>query len=175
MQIYSDEEIEAQGPPSRPGFESEAERSAQAFEVPFLPTPAPSAPFPATLIQDHRQLDMQRIAAGAQTSGVSSRVNNIVRAFSIRGALDRDLLSQALNFVANLHPIIAARFQRTRERLYMQVPNSECSSQRKPMRMYTVVACSSQLHGSTTCSTSTLDQMHLRTAVLFSAHCFIRC
>lgn len=130
-----------QGPPSRPGFESEAERSAQAFEVPFLPTATPSVPFPATLIQDHRQLDMQRISASTQASGLSSRVNNIVRAFSIHGPLDRDLMSQALNLVTNLHPIIAARFQRTRERLYVQIPAGECKSQYKLMHMYTVRAC----------------------------------
>ena len=127
LQIYSDdnEEDEVHNPPSRPGFESEAERSAQIFEVPFVPVSDPSATFPATLLQDHMQLDMERFAQTLQPSGLSTRINNVVRAFSIHGPLNQELLSQAINIVTNLHPVLRARFQRTNDKLYMQIPSGE--------------------------------------------------
>ena len=126
LQICSDDDEEdATNPPSRRGFESEAEQSTQIFDVPFVSVSNPLAAFPATLLQDHMQLDMERLARTVLPSGLSARVNNIVRAFSIHGPLDRDLLSQALNTVSNLHPVLAARFQRTSDRLYMQIPPGE--------------------------------------------------
>jgi hypothetical protein len=118
-EIYSDDEGET-NPPSRPGFESEAEQSTHMFDIPFSPVSCPDAPFPATLLQDHLQLDSERFTAAVLPSGLSPRVNNIVRAFTIHGPLDRQLLSRALDSVASLHPVLTARFQRTSDRLYMQ-------------------------------------------------------
>lgn len=118
MQIFSDEVSDA--PPSRPGFESDAEQSAQTFGVPFPDVTDPSTPFPATIIQDNAQQDQERFAASAHPSGLSTRVDNIVRAFQIHGPLDRELLSKALNNVASLHPLLSATFQQSRDRLYIQ-------------------------------------------------------
>ena len=128
LQIYSDDEGGVQSPPSRPGFESEEERSTQIFDVPFHPSPSPTATFPATLLQDHMQFNMEKFAATVQPSGLNARVNNIVRAFSIHGPLDRALLSQALDTVASLHPVLAAKFQRHNNKLYMQAPPGMQSS-----------------------------------------------
>ena len=132
LQIYSDDEGET-NPPSRPGFESEAEQSTHMFNIPFSPVSCPDAPFPATLLQDHLQLDSERFTAAVLPSGLSPRVNNIVRAFTIHGPLDRQLLSRALDSVASLHPVLTAHFQRTSDRLYMQTPPpgelaSQCAS-----------------------------------------------
>ena len=82
-----------------------------------------SLPFQATIIQDHAQLDSSRFMAGANPSGISTRVDNIVRAFRIHGPLDKQLLSQALNEVASLHPLLTAVFQRQGDKLYVQVGN----------------------------------------------------
>ena len=126
MQIFSDEE-EVQNLPSRSGLESEANSCVQISDLPF-PAAADSggmAPFPSTLLQDHQETDMQRQAAGLPPLGFSSQVNNIVRAFSIHGALNRSLLSQALTTVTNMHPILLARFQRFKGTLYMQLPSSD--------------------------------------------------
>ena len=124
MQLLEDESEEA--PPSRPGFESDAERSAQSFHIPF-PTVNTSVPFQATIIQDHAQVDTTRFLAGANPSGISARVDNIVRSFRIHGPLDRKLLTQALNQVASLHPLLTAVFQRYKDKLYVQVRNrGEC-------------------------------------------------
>jgi len=118
MQIFCDEVSDA--PPSRPGFESDAEQSAQTFGVPFPDVTDPSTPFPATLIQDNAQQDQERFAASAHPSGLSARVDNIVRAFQMHGPLDRELLSKALNDVASLHPLLSATFQQSRDRLYIK-------------------------------------------------------
>lgn len=96
------------------------EKSAQTFEIPFPDTFNPAIPFPATIIQEQAQLDMERFAASAHASGLSARVDNIVRAFRIHGPLDRDLLSKALNEVVGLHPLLTAVFQRGKDRLYLQ-------------------------------------------------------
>ena len=119
MQLQDDE---SEAPPSRPGFESDLERSAQSFHIPF-PTVNTLVPFQATLIQDHAQLESTRFMAGVGPSGISSRVDNIVRAFRIHGSLDKKLLSQALNEVASLHPLLSAVFQRCKDKLYIQVRN----------------------------------------------------
>ena len=111
----------SEAPPSKPGFESDAEKSAETFQIPF-PDVNVSSPFPATLIQDQAQQDNERFAAAASVSGVSPRVNNIVRAFRVHGPLDKDLLTRALNKVANLHPLLSASFQRLNGRLYVQTP-----------------------------------------------------
>ena len=120
MQLLDDDESEA--PPSRPGFESDAERSGQSLNIPF-PTVNTSVPFQATIIQDHAQLDSARFMAGASAAGISARVDNIVRAFRIHGPLDKKLLSQALNEVAGLHPLLSAVFQRYKDKLYVQIRN----------------------------------------------------
>ncbi len=78
-----------------------------------------SVPFQATLIQDHAHLDTERYAAGTNASGLSGRVDNIVRALRIHGPLDKELLQKALNQVASLHSLLTASFQRTKDRLYI--------------------------------------------------------
>lgn len=109
----------SEAPPSRPGFESEAEQSGYMLNVPF-PDLNKSGPFPATLIQDYAHMDTERFAAGTNASGLSMRVDNIVRAFRIHGPLDKELLRKALNQVAALHPLLSASFQQTQDRLYVQ-------------------------------------------------------
>ena len=134
LQIFSDEISEA--PPSRPGFESDAEQSAQTLSIPFPEVTNLSNPFPATIIQDYAHLDMEKYAASAHVTGMSARVNNIVRAFRIHGPLDKELLSKALNEVASLHHLLTATFQRSKDRLYMQ------TSQGKPyVSTYTLQQC----------------------------------
>ena len=114
-------ETESEAPPSRPGFESEAEKSAEMLQIPF-PDVNISFPFPATLIQQQNMFDGEKCAVHATTTGLSPRVNNIVRAFNIHGPLDRELLSQALNKIVNFHPLLLAKFQQAGEQLYVQVP-----------------------------------------------------
>ena len=128
IQIISDEDSDVDAPPSRPGFESDAEQSAHQFDIPFPAVAATSGPFPATLIQDNAQLDQERVSANAHPSGLSARVENIVRAFHIHGLLDRELLSRALNEVASLHPLLTATFQRTRDKLYIQTSHGRYPS-----------------------------------------------
>lgn len=125
QQIYSDSD-DGDNPPSRPGFESDIEQSALTLDIPFVPLSNSSTTvFQATLLQDHIQLDMERYMAAVLPSGLSPRVNNIVRTFAIHGPLDHSLLQKALNSVANLHPILVARFQRDNGRLYMQIPSGQ--------------------------------------------------
>lgn len=52
----------------------------------------------------------QSRAQGIQPSGHNPRVNNIVRAFEIKGPLDKELLQSALDKVVSLHPVLLARF-----------------------------------------------------------------
>ena len=118
LQLLDDDESDA--PPSRPGFESDLEKSGNSLNIPF-PTVNTSVPFQATIIQDHAELDSARFMAGASAAGISNRVDNIVRAFRIHGPLDKQLLSQALNEVASLHPLLSAVFQRYKDKLYVQV------------------------------------------------------
>ena len=49
-------------------------------------------------------------------------MNNIVRAFEVHGPLDKELLRQALNRVASLHPFLSALFQRHKGQLYALLP-----------------------------------------------------
>ncbi len=114
-------ETDSEAPPSRPGFESDAEKSAEVFHIPFPDTNI-SIPFPATMIQEHAQLNTEHYTAMTTTSGLSPRVNNIVRGFHIHGPLDKELLSKALNKIAYLHPILSATFQRGKNRLYVHAP-----------------------------------------------------
>ena len=113
----------SEAPPSRPGFESDAEQSGYFLNIPF-PDVNKSSPYPATLIQDQAQLDTDRFAAATNASGLCARVDNIVRGFRIHGPLDKELLQKALNQVASLHPLLRASFQRTRDKLYIQTPTT---------------------------------------------------
>ncbi len=114
-------ETESEAPPSRPGFESEAEQSAEMFRIPF-PDVNVSFPFPATLVQCQILQDTERYAAHITSTGLSPRVNNIVRAFNIHGPLDRELLGKALDQIVNFHPLLLATFQRSKGQLYAQTP-----------------------------------------------------
>ena len=59
---------------------------------------------------------------GVSESGMSSGVNNIVRAFEIKGPLDKDLLENAISNVVKIHPIFSATFHRNNSKLYVQIP-----------------------------------------------------
>ena len=77
-------------------------------------------PYPVTLLQEHLLLEHQAHTAGLQ-SGLNPRVNNIVRAFEIKGPLDKDLLQCALNNVVNVHPILSSKFiLRINNKFYVQ-------------------------------------------------------
>ena len=115
-------ETESEVPPSRPGFESDAEKSAEILQIPF-PNVNVSLPFPTTMIQEQAQLDTERYAQTTSSSGLSPRVNNIVRGYMIHGPLDKNLLVQALNEIVQLHPLLFASFKRSKGCLYAQVPN----------------------------------------------------
>ena len=96
------------------------ERRLLLSEVPIPPLLDPEQPFPATIIQEHALLEMERFAASVQASGLSARVDNIVRGFQVRGLLNRDILSKALDAVARLHPMLTVQFYRKDNRLFIQ-------------------------------------------------------
>ena len=96
------------------------ERKLLLSEVPIPPLLDPEQPFPATIIQEHALLEMERFAASVQPSGLSARVDNIVRGFQVRGLLKRDILSRALDAVARLHPMLTVQFYRKDNRLFIQ-------------------------------------------------------
>lgn len=91
------------------------------FQIPF-PDVNVSFPFPATLIQDQVLHDTNKFAAHVTATGLSPRVNNIVRAFDIHGPLDKDLLKQALDQIVNFHPLLSVTFHRAKGQLYAQMP-----------------------------------------------------
>lgn len=96
------------------------ERKLLLSEVPFPPLLDAEQPFPATLIQERALMDVERFAASVQPSGLSERVDNIVRGFQVRGPLNRDTLSRALDAVARLHPMLTVQFYRKESRLFIQ-------------------------------------------------------
>ena len=59
--------------------------------------------------------------ATVSSTGLSHRVNNIVRAFEIHGQLDKGHLTQALNKVVKLHPLLSARFLMKQSKLYAEI------------------------------------------------------
>lgn len=96
------------------------ERKLLLSEVPIPPLLDAEQPFPATIIQEHALMDMERFAASVQPSGLSERVDNIVRGFQVRGPLNRDILSRALDAVARLHPMLTVQFYKKENRLFIQ-------------------------------------------------------
>ena len=74
------------------------------------------------MVQQQAFLDHTQCVAGAQPSGINPRVDNIVRAFDIKGVLDKELLAKAIESTANLHPILGAQFERRGNRLYLRTP-----------------------------------------------------
>jgi len=120
--IFSQDFIDtaSEAPPSRPGFESESEKSIDTLQAPF-PKADASHPFPVTLQQDLEFSNTQRFSATISSTGLGHRVNNIVRAFEIHGSLDKNLLREALNKVVKLHPVLSASFVLRQEKLYAQI------------------------------------------------------
>eukprot|EP00731_Ephydatia_muelleri_P023922 Em0016g193a len=114
-------------PPSSAGFEPKSESSPQPPCLQFPDAVDLRSPFPATIIQDHAQLDADKYAATANGVGLSPRANNVVRGFLIHGPLDRQLLGKAIEQVANLHPILSSTFHRWKERLYVQTSQGRMS------------------------------------------------
>lgn len=96
------------------------ERKLLLSEVEIPPLLGPEQPFSATIIQEHALLDTERYAAGVRPSGLSERVDNIVRGFQVRGLLNRNTLSRALDAVARLHPMLTVQFYRKNNKLYIQ-------------------------------------------------------
>ena len=96
------------------------ERRLLLSEVEIPPLLGPEQPFPATIIQEHALLDTERYAAGVRPSGLSERVDNIVRGFQVRGLLNKDTLSRALDAVARLHPMLTVQFYRKNNKVYIQ-------------------------------------------------------
>ena len=90
-------------------------------ECPMPILSEPNALFEATIIQEHHYVDLEKFAASADPSGINTRVDNLVRAFEIRGPLNKNILERALNAVARLHPILTARFYKRKSKLYLQV------------------------------------------------------
>ena len=108
-------------PPSGLGFRDESQSSFTSLaEFNFPPPTSSNDHFPATIVQEHELIDHEKYAAAVRPSGLSPRVNNIVRGFEIRGPLDRDLMCRAINCVAKLHPILSATFTRTGNKLRIQ-------------------------------------------------------
>lgn len=108
-------------PPSGLGFRDESQSSFTSLaEVTFPPLSGSGDLFPATIIQEHGLMDHEKYTAAVHPSGLSPRVNNIVRAFEIRGPLDRELLCQAINCVTKLHPILFATFHKMGDKLRVQ-------------------------------------------------------
>ena len=82
--------------------------------------------FPTTLIQEHSLLDHECCVTGIPPSGISAGVNNIVRAFEIKGPIDKDLLQTAFTKVLQIHPILSSRFHRRNNKLYIETPQGMC-------------------------------------------------
>ena len=59
---------------------------------------------------------------GVSAAGMSIAVNNIVRAYEIKGPLDKNLLENALTNVIKIHPILSMTFHKYNEKLYAHIP-----------------------------------------------------
>ena len=81
-----------------------------------------SQPFVTTLIQERLLEDHECMITGVSPTGMSSAVNNIVKAYEIKGPLDKSLLESALGKVVKLHPILSATFHRHNSKLYVHIP-----------------------------------------------------
>lgn len=66
---------------------------------------------------------------GVNPLGMSARVNNIVRAFELKGPLDKKLLETALHNVVKLHPIVSSSFHKHNGKLYCLVPQGKLHNQ----------------------------------------------
>lgn len=112
-------------PSSGMGFVDKSQTSFTSLAEVSFPTVSASADklFPVTLLQEHALLDHERYTAAVHPSGLSSRVNNIVRAFEIRGLFNKELFQQALNQVVSLHPILSSEFYREQDKLCVRTPH----------------------------------------------------
>ena len=120
VQEFIDDTSGSSDPPTSSGlgFKDKSQSSFTSLaEVSFPPISGNNDLFPATINQEHSLMDHEKYAAAVHPSGLSPRVNNIVRAFEIRGPLNRELLCQAVNCVAKLHPILSATFHRMGDKL----------------------------------------------------------
>ena len=106
-------------PPSdEPG--SHEDKISMLSDITLPSLTAPNHPFEATIIQDHAYLDAQRYSASVHASGLSVRIDNIVRGFEIRGPLNKEILSRAINAVVRKHPLLTVQFHRRKDKLYVQ-------------------------------------------------------
>ena len=123
LQDFIDDTSGSSDPPpsSGPGFLDASQSSFTSLaEVNFASVMSAGDNFPATILQDHELIDHEKYAVAIHPSGLSARVNNIVRAFEIRGPLDKELLGRAINCVVKLHPILSASFTRLRDKLQVK-------------------------------------------------------
>ena len=104
--------------PSHSSFSSLAE-----VELPSLSNE--HQPFVTTLIQEQLLANHECIMTGVTPSGMSSGVNNIVRAYEIKGPLDKQLLETALQNVVKAHPILSSTFHRHNDKLYAHIPKGK--------------------------------------------------
>jgi hypothetical protein len=109
-----------------------------------------SSPFPVTLIQEQVMQDMERFAANITTTGLSPRVNNIVRAFNIHGPLDKELLKEALDKIVNFQPLLSSTFLRSKGQLFAQTPSPGILTEISPqdfsiIEKLDIQTCSSKL------------------------------
>ena len=122
-ELFDDSGESESPPPSGLGFRDNFESSLTTLaEVDLLPVEHREKAFVATLIQQHAFQNHSQCVAGAQPSGINPRVDNIVRAFDIKGPLDKELLAKAINSTTNLHPILGAQFEWRDQRLYLKTP-----------------------------------------------------
>ena len=101
--------------PSRSSFSSLAE-----VELPKIYNEL--QPFVTTLIQERSLADHECIMTGVSAAGMSAGVNNIVRAYEIKGPLDKNLLENALMNVVKIYPILSTTFHKHNEKLYAHIP-----------------------------------------------------
>ncbi len=110
-------------PQSALKFQDPSQSSFSSLATVELTTlPNDSQPFVTTLMQERLLEDHERMIAGVSPAGMSSVVNNVVRAYEIKGPLDKSLLESALIKVVKLHPILSAMFHRHNSKLYVHVP-----------------------------------------------------
>lgn len=93
------------------GFRDDTYSSLTALtQVDFPSLTNTMSSYPVTLLMEHYLIEHQSRLQGIQPSGHNPRINNIVRAFEIKGTIDKDLLQQSLSKVVTLHPLLMATF-----------------------------------------------------------------
>lgn len=108
--------------PSGLSFHDESHNGSFVFleEINFPSASTKMSCIPATMIQTQMVQEHEHRKSGMHPSGLSSRINNIVRAFDIKGPLDKKLLENALHKVVNVHPVLSSKFVHQMDKVYLQ-------------------------------------------------------